>query len=150
MSHEQVPTVVILRLETGKSTIPGVGCMVYGVGCRVVPHSCENKAISAPSWAWAWAWAELGKKFIQAEKVINFGDERTCSVCLLEFKDRNGRKIHEEIVHRQVAQKFKLMKIREQMVNNNLQLVSDPSTPGGVLDNSDNLPVGIDYYYLGS
>ena len=53
MSHEQVPTVVILRLETGKSTIPGV------VGCRrVVPHSCENKAISAPSWAWAWA--ELG------------------------------------------------------------------------------------------
>ena len=31
MSHEQVPTVVILRLETGKSTIPGVGCMVYGV-----------------------------------------------------------------------------------------------------------------------
>ena len=31
MSHEQVPTVVILRLETGKSTIPGVWCMVYGV-----------------------------------------------------------------------------------------------------------------------
>ena len=56
MSHEQVPTVVILRLETGISTIPGVGC------CMVVPHSCENKAISAPSWAWAraWAWAELG------------------------------------------------------------------------------------------
>ena len=54
MSHEQVPTVVILRFETGKSTIPGVGA-----GCRmVVPHSCENKAISAPSWAWAWA--ELG------------------------------------------------------------------------------------------
>ena len=25
----------------------------------MVPHSCENKAISAPSWAWAWA--ELGK-----------------------------------------------------------------------------------------
>ena len=24
----------------------------------MVPHSCENKAISAPSWAWAWA--ELG------------------------------------------------------------------------------------------
>ena len=31
MSHEQVPTVVILRLETGKSTIPGVGCRMYGV-----------------------------------------------------------------------------------------------------------------------
>ena len=26
----------------------------------VVPHSFENKAISAPSWARAWAWAELG------------------------------------------------------------------------------------------
>ena len=39
----------------------GVWCMVQGVGCRVqVPHSCENKAISAPSWAWAWALAELG------------------------------------------------------------------------------------------
>ena len=44
MSHEQFPTVVILRLETGKSTIPGVGCRM------VVPHSRENKAISAPSW----------------------------------------------------------------------------------------------------
>ena len=36
MSHEQVPTVVIIRLKTGKSTIPGcvhgIGCMVYGVG----------------------------------------------------------------------------------------------------------------------
>ena len=56
------PTVVIIRLETGKTTILGVGCRA-GVGCRVVPHSCENKAISAPSWAWAWAWAELGKKW---------------------------------------------------------------------------------------
>ena len=36
-SHEQVPTVVIMRLETGKTTIQGV------VGCMVVPHSCENK-----------------------------------------------------------------------------------------------------------
>ena len=34
---------------------------VYAVWCMLVPHSCENKAISAPSWAWAWAWAELGK-----------------------------------------------------------------------------------------
>ena len=32
-SHEQVPTVVIIRLETGETTIPGVWCcMVYGVG----------------------------------------------------------------------------------------------------------------------
>ena len=59
MSHEQVPTVVILRLETGKSTIPG-GCMVYAVCRMLVPHSCENTAISAPSWAWAWA--ELGNR----------------------------------------------------------------------------------------
>ena len=28
----------------------------------VVTHSCENKAISAPSWAWAWA--ELGNNGI--------------------------------------------------------------------------------------
>ena len=49
-SHEQVPTVKIIRLETGKNIIPG--CM-YGVGCMVVPHSCENKAISAPSWGLA-------------------------------------------------------------------------------------------------
>ena len=33
-SHEQVPTDVIIWLETGKATIPGVGCMVQGVGCR--------------------------------------------------------------------------------------------------------------------
>ena len=39
------PTVVIRRLKTGEAimaeaTIPGVGCR------RVVPHNCENKAIS--------------------------------------------------------------------------------------------------------
>ena len=28
----------------------------------MVPHSCENKAISGPSWAWDWA--DLGKKLI--------------------------------------------------------------------------------------
>ena len=59
------------------------------------------------------------------------------------FSDHQKQK---EVTH----QIMKLMNIREQMVNKNLQLVSDPSTPGGVLDNSDNLPVGIDYYYLGS
>ena len=50
-SHEQVPTIVIKRLETDKTTIPGC----YGVWCMVglVPHSCENKAISAPSWGLA-------------------------------------------------------------------------------------------------
>ena len=44
MSHKQVLTVVKIRLKTGKTTIPGA------VWCMVVPHSCENKAISAPSW----------------------------------------------------------------------------------------------------
>ena len=39
-SHEQVPTVVIMRQAK-------LLFRVYGVGCRrVVPHSCENKAIS--------------------------------------------------------------------------------------------------------
>ena len=44
-SHEEVQTVVIIKLETGKTTIPGVECMVYGVKCMVVPHSFENKAL---------------------------------------------------------------------------------------------------------
>ena len=74
-SHEKVPTVVIKRqgLETGKTPIPGVWCMVsYGVGCRVVPHSCDNKAISAPSWVLAgWlARAELGNNKIQHPREI--------------------------------------------------------------------------------
>ena len=33
------------------------GCCVW---CRVIPHSCENKAISAPSWGlagWSMGWA---------------------------------------------------------------------------------------------
>ena len=59
-SHEEVQTVVIIRLETGKTTIPGVECMVYGVKCMVVPHSFENKA---PAGDWlAGAWAELGNR----------------------------------------------------------------------------------------
>ena len=48
MSHEQFPTVVILRLETGKSTIPG-GCMPYAVWWF------------PPAGDWlAGAWTELG------------------------------------------------------------------------------------------
>ena len=47
------------------------------------------------------------KKFIQAEKETHFLDESTCSFCLLQFKDKRGRKVHEEVVHRQVGQKFK-------------------------------------------
>ena len=36
----------------------------------MVPHSCENKAISAPSWAWAWAWAELGKNITVSVNIL--------------------------------------------------------------------------------
>ena len=59
-SHEQVPTVMIMRLETGKTTILGVCCMV-------VTHSYENKAISAGDWLTG-AWAELGKNAHQWAK----------------------------------------------------------------------------------
>ena len=47
------------------------------------------------------------KKFIQAEKEVDFRDQRTCSVCLLESKNENARKIHEAIVHKRTSQKFK-------------------------------------------
>ena len=54
-SHEQVPIVVIIRLKTGKTIIPGVWCMV-------VPHNCDNKATSAPSWGLAgWLGRSLAK-----------------------------------------------------------------------------------------
>ena len=67
MNNEQVPTVAIKRLETGKTTIPGVWCpIVYGVGCRVVPHSCDSKAISAPSWGLA-GWLGLSLAISLAE-----------------------------------------------------------------------------------
>ena len=81
-SHELVPTVVIMRLEAGKTTIPGW----YGVGCRVVPHSCENKAISAPSWGLAgWLGLSLAKiSFFQG----SHGDT-TYKGCLVN-KCRNG------------------------------------------------------------
>ena len=47
MSHEQVPAVVMMRQAK-------LLFRVYGVWCRmVVPYSCENKAISAPSWGLA-------------------------------------------------------------------------------------------------
>ena len=60
MSHEQVPTVVILRLETGKSTIPGVGCRVWWF-----PTAVRIRLSQPPAGDWlAGAWAELGKKWI--------------------------------------------------------------------------------------
>ena len=79
---------------------------------------------------------ELRKRF-KTNEVSN----KTCKYEDI-FSDHQKQK---EVTH----QIMKLMKIREQMVNNNLQLVADPSTSGGVLDNSDNLPDGIDHYFLG-
>ena len=59
MSHEQVHTVVILRLETGKSTIPGVGCRVYAVWW--FPTAVRIRLSQPPAGDWlAGAWAELG------------------------------------------------------------------------------------------
>ena len=61
-SHEQVPTDVIIWLETGKATIPGVGCMVQGVGCRF-PTAVRIRLSQPPAGDWlAGAWAELGNK----------------------------------------------------------------------------------------
>ena len=52
-SNEQVPTVVIIRLERGETTI-------QGVWCRVVPHSCDNRLSKPPAGDWlaglGWAW----------------------------------------------------------------------------------------------
>ena len=61
-SHEQVPAVVIMRLKTDKTTIPGCGS--YGVGCRRgVPHSGIIRLSQLPAGDWlAGAWAELGNK----------------------------------------------------------------------------------------
>ena len=67
MSHEQVPTVVIIRLETGETTISGVRCRM------VVPHSCDNKAISAPSWGLAgWLGLSLAIRFDTADYTVLF------------------------------------------------------------------------------
>ena len=58
--HEQAPTVVIIRLETGKTTTPGVGFRVYGVWCRF-RTVVRIRLSQPPAGDWlAWAWAELG------------------------------------------------------------------------------------------
>ena len=49
--HKQVVNKLLMR--HAKNTIPGVCCILYAVCCMVVPHSYENKAISAPSWGLA-------------------------------------------------------------------------------------------------
>ena len=73
-SHEQVPTVVMIRLKTGETTIPGVvWCrMVHGVGVRVVPQSCDDKAISAPSWGLA-GWLGLSLAIFLPSKSSKYG-----------------------------------------------------------------------------
>ena len=73
------------------------------------------------------------KKFIKAEKDTNFRDESTCSICLLEFKDKNGRKVHDDIVHKQVGQKFKCEQCTKSFVcqsslNYHLRQHQDPKT----------------------
>ena len=79
-SHEQVPTLTIIRLETGKTTIPGVWCRVYGVGCRF-PTSVRIRLSQPPAGDWlAGAWAELGKnKFLVPVKI------RTLHICDVKF-----------------------------------------------------------------
>jgi hypothetical protein len=42
-----------------------------------------------------------------AEAIVNWRDGKTCSVCLLESKDKYAREKHEAIVHRHESQKFK-------------------------------------------
>ena len=54
-SHEQVPTVVIMRLETDKTTIPG--CVCWGW----FPTAVRVRLSQPPAGDWlAGAWAELG------------------------------------------------------------------------------------------
>ena len=64
----------------------------------MVPHSCENKAISAPSWAWAWAWAELGNKL---EKDLDVELTIRKAYCIKRegrFPDKNFEEISPEII----------------------------------------------------
>ena len=46
-------------------------------------------------------------KFRKAEEILNWRDIKTCSVCLLESKDKYAREKHNAIVHRHESQKFK-------------------------------------------
>ena len=85
-SHEQVPTAVIIWLETGKTTIPVVwwggvptamiirqnyysglcvGCRVQGVGCMLVPPVVRIRLSQPPAGDWlAGAGAELGNNLL--------------------------------------------------------------------------------------
>ena len=48
-----------IAVTMAETTIPGAWCRVNGVWCMVVPHSCDNKAISARL-SWSGAGADLG------------------------------------------------------------------------------------------
>ena len=62
-SHEQVPTVVITRLETGKTTIPGVGWF---------PTVVRIRLSQPPAGDWlAGVWTELGKTTIKTTKTTS-------------------------------------------------------------------------------
>ena len=61
MSPEQVPIVGILRLETGKPTIPGCLYGVWWVWWFPTAVRIRLSQPQAGDWAWL-AWAELGKK----------------------------------------------------------------------------------------
>ena len=71
-SHEQVPTVVIMRLETDKTTIPG--CVWWGW----FPTAVRIRLSQPPAWL-AGAWAELGKNIMccRQERSIMIYCERT-------------------------------------------------------------------------
>ena len=60
-SDESVPMVVIMRLETSKTTIPGVWCMAaYGV-VGWFPTVVRIRLSQPPAGDWlAGVWAELG------------------------------------------------------------------------------------------
>ena len=47
------------------------------------------------------------KRFKKAEQILNWRDNKTCSICLKESKDKYAREKHEAIVHKQECQKFK-------------------------------------------
>jgi hypothetical protein len=46
-------------------------------------------------------------KFRKAELMIHWRDNLTCSVCVIEFKDKYTREQHEAVIHRHEVQKFK-------------------------------------------
>ena len=71
-SHEQVPTVVIMRLETDKTTIPGC----YGVWLGWFPTAVRIRLSQPPAGDWpAGAWAELGNRLIKLVRRANKIDQ---------------------------------------------------------------------------